>query len=34
VDELITQRLSLAQINDGFAGIAKGSVVRAVLTLN
>ncbi len=32
--ELITQRLRLEQINDGFAGMAKGAVVRAVLTLN
>jgi Zn-dependent alcohol dehydrogenase len=34
LDELITQRLPLEQINDGFAGMAKGAVVRAVLTLN
>jgi S-(hydroxymethyl)glutathione dehydrogenase / alcohol dehydrogenase len=34
LDELITQRLPLAQINDGFAEMAKGNVVRAVLSLN
>lgn len=34
LDELITQRLTLEQINDGFAGMAKGNVVRAVLSLN
>jgi S-(hydroxymethyl)glutathione dehydrogenase/alcohol dehydrogenase len=34
LDELITQRLPLDQINDGFAGMAKGNVVRAVLSLN
>jgi S-(hydroxymethyl)glutathione dehydrogenase/alcohol dehydrogenase len=34
LDELITQRLPLAQINDGFAAMAKGEVVRAVLGLN
>ena len=34
VDELITQRLPLAQVNDGFAAMTKGEVVRAVLGLN
>ena len=34
LDELITQRLPLGQINDGFAAMAKGEVVRAVLGLN
>jgi Zn-dependent alcohol dehydrogenase len=34
LDELIIQRLPLEQINDGFAGMAKDAVVRAVLTLN
>jgi S-(hydroxymethyl)glutathione dehydrogenase/alcohol dehydrogenase len=43
LDELITQRLPLAQVNDGFAAMTKGNlpardelpmVVRAVLGLN
>jgi S-(hydroxymethyl)glutathione dehydrogenase/alcohol dehydrogenase len=34
LDELITQRLPLAQVNDGFAAMTKGEVVRAVLGLN
>ena len=34
LDELVTQRLTLEQINDGFAGMAKGDVVRVVLGLN
>ena len=34
LDELITQRLPLEQINDGFVAMAKGNVVRAVLSLN
>jgi hypothetical protein len=29
-----TQRLPLAQVNDGFAAMTKGEVVRAVLGLN
>ena len=31
LDELITRRLRLDQVNDGFAGMVKGDVVRAVL---
>ena len=31
LDELITRRLRLDQANDGFAGMVKGDVVRAVL---
>ncbi len=34
LDEFITQRLSLEQINDGFAGMAEGAVVRAPVLLN
>src|SRR5882672_4378389 len=34
LDELVTQRLPLAQVNDGFAARTKGEVVRAVLGLN
>ena len=34
LDELITQRLPLAQVNDGFAAMTKGELVRAVLGLN
>jgi hypothetical protein len=34
LDELITLRLRLKQVNEGFAGMAKGNVVRAVLLLN
>ena len=34
LDELITQRLRLEQVNEGFAGMVKGNVVRAVLLLN
>jgi S-(hydroxymethyl)glutathione dehydrogenase / alcohol dehydrogenase len=34
LDELITHRLPLAQVNDGFAAMAKGDVVRAVIGLN
>jgi hypothetical protein len=33
-EELITRRLLLEQINDGFAGMAKRAVVRAVPTLS
>lgn len=34
LDELIMQRLRLEQVNEGFAGMANGNVVRAVLLLN
>ena len=34
LDELITQRLPLAQVNDGFAAMTKGEVVRAVLEVS
>lgn len=33
LDELITRRLSLDRINEGFAEMTKGTLVRAVLTL-
>jgi S-(hydroxymethyl)glutathione dehydrogenase/alcohol dehydrogenase len=32
LDELITHRLSLAEINDGFDGMTRGEVTRAVVT--
>jgi len=34
LDELITRRLALAEINDGFAQMAKGDGVRAVILLD
>ena len=34
LDELISRRLSLAEINDGFAALKRGDVVRAVVTFN
>jgi S-(hydroxymethyl)glutathione dehydrogenase/alcohol dehydrogenase len=33
LDELISRRISLGEINDGFAALKKGEVVRAVITL-
>jgi len=33
LDELITRRLRLAEINDGFAAMTQGKLVRAVLQL-
>jgi S-(hydroxymethyl)glutathione dehydrogenase/alcohol dehydrogenase len=32
LDEMIDRRLALDEINDGFAGVKAGSVVRAVIT--
>jgi S-(hydroxymethyl)glutathione dehydrogenase/alcohol dehydrogenase len=32
LDELITRRLSLSEINTGFDGMARGEVIRAVVT--
>ena len=34
LDELITRHISLDEINDGFADMAKGSLVRAVVQMN
>lgn len=34
LDELITRRISLEEINDGFADMAKDSLVRAVVQMN
>jgi len=34
LDELITRRLTLAEINDGFTQMAKGDGVRAVILLD
>jgi S-(hydroxymethyl)glutathione dehydrogenase / alcohol dehydrogenase len=34
LDELITRRLALEDVNDGFASMVKGNVVRAVLIVN
>lgn len=34
LDELITRRLALAEINDGFAAMARGELVRAVVDLH
>ncbi|MDE0165019.1 MAG: zinc-binding dehydrogenase [Bryobacterales bacterium] len=34
LDELITRRISLHEINDGFSDMAKGSLVRAVVQMN
>jgi S-(hydroxymethyl)glutathione dehydrogenase / alcohol dehydrogenase len=34
LDELISRRISLAEINDGFAALRRGDVVRAVVVFD
>jgi Zn-dependent alcohol dehydrogenase len=34
LDELISMRLPLERINEGFAGMQRGEVVRAVVQMN